>query len=99
MISPFVRFVDRLKSNNYTSKYINKIYNFINISKSSPKQFDFTPFGSTALFPKIKFILGNIFYICFIFSFQLLRIDKSSLDILSSVSTKLFISYGSLSIL
>ena len=25
------------------------------------KQFDFTPFGSTALFPKINFILGNIF--------------------------------------
>gem|GEM_PF-5536088 len=37
MISPFVRFVDRLTYNNYTSKYINKIYNFNNITKSSPK--------------------------------------------------------------
>ena len=30
------------------------------ITKSSLKQFDFTPFDSTALFPKIKFILGDI---------------------------------------
>ena len=31
------------------------------IFKSSLKIFDFTPIGFTALFPKIKFILGNIF--------------------------------------
>ena len=35
-----------------------KIISFI-ISKSSAKQCDFTPIDSTALFPKINFILGN----------------------------------------
>ena len=47
---------------NSTFTFYQKIKLF-KMSKSDLKKFDFTPIGSTALFPKIKFILGNIFYL------------------------------------